>query len=196
LQQRQCLLCRERAEKEAMLRLVVDDEGQLWPDLLQKAPGRGAYLCMEKECLTRLSDKRLGALKRNFSIKLPQQEQFVERLQKGLHQQLLRLFSQHRAVAVVGRDAVMHQMWKNATLLVLLAADAGDALLRQVSDAAAKRQESGQETLLVQSFPGIFLAEAFGRDKVSVAVLDKASVSAKLQYFCHLYELADSLRKQ
>lgn len=179
-----------------MLRLVVDDEGQLWPDLLQKAPGRGAYLCMEESCLAQLSDKRLGALKRNFSVRLPQHMQLVERLQKGLHQQLMRLFSQHRAVAVVGRDAVMHQMWKNGTLLVLLAADAGDALLRQIRDAAGKRQESGQKTVLMQSFPVLFLADAFDRDKVSVAALDTAGVSAKLQRFCRWYERTDALRKQ
>ncbi|MES0372145.1 MAG: YlxR family protein, partial [Mariprofundaceae bacterium] len=94
LNQRQCLICRNRAEKSEMLRLVVDDEGQVWPDLQQKAPGRGTYLCMQKACLENLSDKRLGALRRDFNVQLPQSSKLIERMRGGLHQQLMRLFSQ------------------------------------------------------------------------------------------------------
>lgn len=180
LQQRQCLLCRQRADKESMLRLAVDDQGQLWPDLLQKAPGRGVYLCMEPACLATLSDKRLGALKRHFSVALPQAELFRERLGDALRQQLLRLFTQHRSIAAVGRDAVMHQMWKNAPLLLFLAADAGEALVRQVRDAVEKRRASGAKTVLFEGLDAGFLATAFDREKVSVAALDRTTISPKL----------------
>ena len=192
LHQRQCLICRHRAEKREMLRLVVDDAGEVWPDLFQKAPGRGSYLCMESACLEQLTDKRLGALRRNFEVKLPQCDRLMQRLIEALEQQLRRLFSQHRAVVVLGRDAVMHQMWKSGPLLVLLASDGGDALLRQVTDAVAKRADSGSETLLMQRFSSLFLADVVGREKVSVAAVDISAVSAKLYPFCVWYErLAD-----
>lgn len=181
LKQRQCLLCRQREDKEAMLRLVVDGEGQLWPDLLQKAPGRGVYLCMQPDCLATMTDKRLGPLRKNFEVKLPQSEALKERMHVILRQQLLRLFTQHRSVAAVGRDAVMHQMWKNGPLLLFLTADAGEALVRQVSDAVEKRQASGEVTVLLQKLDAEFLAAAFGREKVSVAALEQSAVSPKLQ---------------
>ncbi len=177
-----------------MLRLVVDDEGQVWPDLFQKAPGRGTYLCMEQGCLENLSDKRLGALRRNFSVQLPQCSKLIGRMQDGLYQQLMRLFSQYRAAAVLGRDAIMHQMWKSGPLLVLLAADAGDALTRQVSDAAEKRLESGRKTFVLHGFSTEFLAEAFARDKVSVAALETKTISVKLHRFCVWYERAHELK--
>lgn len=194
LNQRQCLICRNRAEKGEMLRLVVDDEGQVWPDLFQKAPGRGTYLCMEKACLENVSDKRLGALRRDFNVQLPQSLKLIERIRDGLHQQLMRLFSQYRAAAVVGRDAVMHQMWKNRPLLVLLAVDAGDALVRQINDAAEKRREAGKKTVVMDSFSVSFLAEAFARDKISVAALDRTATSAKLHPFCVWYERTQELK--
>ena len=171
-----------------MLRLVVDDAGEVWPDLFQKAPGRGSYLCMERACLEQLTDKRLGALRRNFDVKLPQCDKLMQRMQEALLQQLRRLFSQHRAVVVLGRDAVMHQMWKNGPLLVLLASDGGEALLRQVNDAIEKRASSGAETLLMQRFSSLFLADVVDREKVSVAAVELSVVSAKLYPFCVWYE--------
>jgi predicted RNA-binding protein YlxR (DUF448 family) len=187
LKQRQCLICRDSAAKSVMLRLVVDDEGQIWPDLLQKAPGRGTYLCMKQACLEGLTDRRLGALRNKFNVQLPQSLSLMQRIREGLRQQLMRLFSQFSAVAVLGRDAVMHQMWKNGPLLVMLASDAGDALVQQVEDGVGKRQGAGKKTMLFHRFSTTFLAEAFSRDKISVAALDTANVSTKLQMFCDWY---------
>jgi predicted RNA-binding protein YlxR (DUF448 family) len=170
-----------------MLRLVVDDEGQIWPDLLQKAPGRGTYLCMKQACLEGLTDKRLGVLRNKFNVQLPQSLSLMQRVREGLRRQLMRLFSQFGAVAVLGRDAVMHQMWKNGPLLVMLASDAGDALVQQVEDGVGKRQEAGEKTTLLHGFSTSFLAEAFARDKISVVALDTANVSTKLQMFCDWY---------
>ncbi|NOR72393.1 MAG: DUF448 domain-containing protein [Mariprofundaceae bacterium] len=187
LKQRQCLICRDSGEKSLMLRLVVDDEGQIWPDILQKAPGRGTYLCMQQACLEGLTDRRLGALRNRFNVQLPQSLSLMQRIGEGLRRQLMRLFSQFGAVAVLGRDAVMHQMWKSGPLLVILASDAGDALVQQVEDGVGKRQGAGEKTTLLHGFSSSFLAEAFSRDKISVAALDTANVSTKLQMFCEWY---------
>lgn len=170
-----------------MLRLVVDDEGRIWPDLFQKAPGRGTYLCMKQACLTGLTDRKLGALRNRFNVQLPQRANLMERTGEVLRRQLMRLFSQFGAVAVLGRDAVMHQMWKSGPLLVMLASDAGDALVQQVEDGIGKRRKAGEKTILLHGFSTSFLAEAFARDKISVAALDTANVSTKLQMFCDWY---------
>jgi len=92
LKQRQCLICRSSAEKQEMLRLVVDDDGQVWPDLFQKAPGRGTYLCMKQSCLKKLTDKSLGVLRSKFSVKLPQSASLMERIDEGLRRPLVRSF--------------------------------------------------------------------------------------------------------
>ena len=48
---RQCLGCRTMYEKRALIRAVRSPEGEITLDFRGKAPGRGAYLCQNPECL-------------------------------------------------------------------------------------------------------------------------------------------------
>ncbi|HIS95604.1 MAG TPA: YlxR family protein [Candidatus Ventricola gallistercoris] len=50
---RMCVGCREMKEKRALLRIVRNAEGAVSFDRVGKAPGRGAYICKSKECLTK-----------------------------------------------------------------------------------------------------------------------------------------------
>lgn len=45
--------CREMKEKKALLRIVRNAQGEISFDRIGKAPGRGAYICKSKECLTK-----------------------------------------------------------------------------------------------------------------------------------------------
>jgi len=170
-----------------MLRLVVDEAGQLWPDMLQKAPGRGVYLCMREACLKQLHDKRLRGLRLKPRPALPQAEVLIQRIREALVRHMMQLLSRLRAAAAVGRDAVMHRMWNNAPLLLLLAADAGDALRRQVDDAVAKRRAAGHETNVVTAPEAVLLGQGLGRERVSVAVLECSALSARMEKLCTWY---------
>jgi len=174
-----------------MLRLVVDGDGQIWPDLLQKAPGRGVYHCMSEVCLARMNDKRLQALKAHFHIALPQWVMLLGRIESVLQQQLVRMCALQRASAAIGRDAVMHRLWNNTPLLLLRAADAGAALVRQIDDGLRKRGEAGCSAALVNVASRQWLGEMFGRDGVAVVALDAAGVAAavahRLEKYCVWY---------
>lgn len=185
--ERSCFLCREQRPKNEMLRLVVDEAGQIWPDVLQKAPGRGTYLCMRKECLSQLSDKRLGMLKQHFAVRLPQSDDLMSRTAAALELLIKQQFNRLRQDAAVGRDAVMHRMWKNRPLLIVLAIDAGDALIRQVHDAVEKRDASGLKTGLIEGFSSDFLALCFGRDRVSTVALADEPKTKRLQLISAWY---------
>lgn len=50
---RQCIGCREMKPKKELVRVVRSPEGALSLDFRGKAPGRGAYLCPNTECLKR-----------------------------------------------------------------------------------------------------------------------------------------------
>lgn len=54
---RTCAGCRERAEKDSLLRIVARD-GIGVPDVTQTAPGRGAYLHRSMACLDRAFRRR------------------------------------------------------------------------------------------------------------------------------------------
>lgn len=185
--ERTCFACRHKADKAEMLRLVVDDAGIIWPDLLQKAPGRGTYLCMQESCLGRLNDKRLGALRQRFLLQLPQYASLRQRIEEVLVKQIGRYLSAMRGGADAGRDAVMHRMWKNGPLLVVLASDAGEALVRQIGDAVARRREAGEEVMLLDMLPGALLSEVFQRERLSVVAMERTAATAKLQQLCAWY---------
>ena len=48
---RQCMGCRERKPKRELIRVVRSPEGAVSLDFQGKAPGRGAYLCPDPNCL-------------------------------------------------------------------------------------------------------------------------------------------------
>lgn len=68
---RQCLGCREMKPKSELIRAVRSPEGEVSLDFKGKAPGRGAYVCPDPECLKRVRKSR--ALERAFSAPLPDQ---------------------------------------------------------------------------------------------------------------------------
>ena len=74
---RQCLGCREMKPKRELIRVVRSPEGEVSLDFKGNAPGRGAYICPNAECLKRAVKAR--ALERAFSAQIPRE--VYERLQ-------------------------------------------------------------------------------------------------------------------
>ncbi len=66
---RQCVGCREHKEKTQLVRVVRSPEGEIALDPRGKAPGRGAYLCPDPQCLKRAVKSR--ALERALSAPVP-----------------------------------------------------------------------------------------------------------------------------
>ena len=187
--ERTCFVCRKTWAKAQLLRLVVDDEGQIWPDFSLKLPGRGIYLCMSESCLRGLSDKRLQILKRDFSPQLPQWQVLQQRMSDMLGLRIGQLMSAMKRRSAIGRDAVMHRMWDKDALLVLFAADAGEALVRQVQDAVKKRElglikSSSPSKVLVSMLDAKALGLALGREKVSVVAFLQSNPVEKFQQLC------------
>lgn len=65
---RQCIACREAKEKKAMLRVVKNAEGKVFLDFSGKASGRGAYICDNPACITKLKKGKL--LDKVFSCRI------------------------------------------------------------------------------------------------------------------------------
>ena len=56
---RMCIACREMKPKRDMLRIVKNAEGEIKLDFSGKAPGRGAYICNNGECIAKLKKQKL-----------------------------------------------------------------------------------------------------------------------------------------
>ncbi len=165
-----------------MLRLVVDGEGVIWPDVMQRAPGRGSYLCLRAECIRRMRDKSLRGVRGASAAN--DWRSLRERIVAALDAVIVRACQRLRPRMAIGRDAVMRRMWKNTPLLLLLAGDAGAALRRQALDALEKRREGGDRAVCVPVADTATLGRWLGRERVAVAALDDAPETKKLKRFC------------
>lgn len=56
--QRQCVGCREKKPKPELIRVVRAPDGGISLDARGKAAGRGAYLCLDPECLKKARKSR------------------------------------------------------------------------------------------------------------------------------------------
>ena len=66
---RQCLGCREMKPKRELIRVVRSAAGEISLDFRGKAPGRGAYICPNPQCLRKAV--KAHALERAFSAQIP-----------------------------------------------------------------------------------------------------------------------------
>ena len=82
---RQCVGCREMKAKKALVRVVRSPEGEISLDFRGKAPGRGAYVCPQAECLRRAIKSK--ALERGLDCQIPQEiyDQLLLRMEAGDH---------------------------------------------------------------------------------------------------------------
>ena len=78
--QRQCMGCRERKEKKAMIRVVRCTDGSVSLDFNGKLNGRGAYVCPDPECLKKAQKSK--ALERSLEVAIPQE--VYDRLEKEM----------------------------------------------------------------------------------------------------------------
>ena len=63
--QRRCVACRSMKDKNELIRIVKNKNGEISLDATGKAQGRGAYICKDLSCL--LKAEKSGALNRAFS---------------------------------------------------------------------------------------------------------------------------------
>ena len=82
---RQCVGCREMKAKKELVRVVRSPEGEISLDFRGKAPGRGAYVCPQAECLRRATKSK--ALERGLDCQIPQEiyDQLLLRMEAGGH---------------------------------------------------------------------------------------------------------------
>lgn len=85
---RTCVGCGEQKTKKELIRVVKNNENQVFVDFRGKANGRGAYICPSLECLKK-AQKR-DALSRSLMIKIDQEiyERLAEELAAGDQEEL------------------------------------------------------------------------------------------------------------
>ncbi|UCG14424.1 MAG: YlxR family protein [Deltaproteobacteria bacterium] len=67
--QRTCIVCGRKRAKGELLRLALDAESKVQFDRGQRYSGRGAYICIGPDCLTRV---KMSRLRKAFRRSLPE----------------------------------------------------------------------------------------------------------------------------
>lgn len=78
---RKCVVCHEHKIKNDLLRIVKNKEGQVFIDKEGKINGRGAYICLDINCLSKARERKLlnNSLKTNISEEIYQEiENYVK----------------------------------------------------------------------------------------------------------------------
>lgn len=190
--ERRCILSGEHGLREQLVRLAISPEDQngqchVLPDVQAKAPGRGAWIAVNRTVLeAALAKGQLkGALTRGFkgaSFYLPADlPDLVERaLRKALSD---RLGLEMRAGGIVlGSDRIAEQARQGRIALLLHAADAsedGRKKLDQAWRVGQEKEGSGKRGLILP-LDRAALSVALGRDNVVHLAVGNAAAAQRI----------------
>ena len=68
---RLCIGCREKKPKWELLRIVKNNEGEIFVDPTGKKNGRGAYICRNMDCFAKA--RKAKSLSHEFSCEIPEE---------------------------------------------------------------------------------------------------------------------------
>ena len=77
---RKCVGCQEMKSKKEMMRVIKTADGEFLLDATGRKNGRGAYLCPDRECLTKAIKNK--GLERSFKQSIP--EEVYQALEKEM----------------------------------------------------------------------------------------------------------------
>jgi len=182
--ERTCILSRRTAPKEELIRLALSPEGEILPDVRARAPGRGAWIGVNRADLDTANarGKLKAALQRAFKIndvKIP--PDLGVRIERALRQTTLdRLGMEARAGNLInGSDKVETAARMGKVQLLLHAADAGEDGRKRMDQ--AWRVGGGEPRGMIFPDGRTILSMALGRENVvHIALTDRAAAARVL----------------
>ena len=184
---RTCILAREEAPRDGLIRLVLSPDGEVLPDIRAKAPGRGAWIGVDRAELeaAQAKGKLRGALARAFrtqDIRVPEDlgARIASQLQRGA---LDRLGLEAKAGHVTtGGEKLVKAARSGKLHLLLHASDAGEdgaGKLAQAWRVGSDMEGSGRKGLTLP-VPRTILSLALGRENVVHAGLTDAKAAKRV----------------
>ena len=179
--ERSCILTRRKGDRSDLIRLALGPDGQVAPDVRAKAPGRGAWIGVDRPTLeaAQAKGKLKGALARAFKtgdLSIP--ADLGERIEAALRQTALdRLGLEARSgTLLTGSEKIETAARRGEVHLLIHAADAGEDGNRKLDQAWRVGGGTGQG--LVFPAERAILSLALGRQNVvHIALIDRAAAA-------------------
>ncbi|MEL7252621.1 MAG: RNA-binding protein [Pseudomonadota bacterium] len=170
--ERKCIASGDVLPKASLIRFVVGPDGQIYPDLAEKLPGRGIYVKADPDALNKAATKGLFARAAKTKVTVP--EGLVEGLEPMLARRVVDLISLARkgGRAVTGYEKVKDWLLKETARVLIQASD------------GSERGKSKLSTPYGGNYIGWLTAEelgkAFGRQTAIHAALGDGGLSQRV----------------
>jgi predicted RNA-binding protein YlxR (DUF448 family) len=170
--ERRCIVTGEVREKEELLRFVIGPDNSVVPDLDERWPGRGLWLCPSRDVVNTACAK--NAFARAARQKVVVDPALADRIEVMLSQKCIDLLSLARRAgqAVAGFEKVRAQIDDGAELILAARDGAADGKARIAAKAA------GLQVFSVLNAAEI--AAAFGRDHAVHAAVAPGGLAQRL----------------
>jgi predicted RNA-binding protein YlxR (DUF448 family) len=185
--ERKCILSGKHDARDALIRLAISPDGLVLPDVRAKAPGRGAWLGVDRPTLEAAiaKGKFRGALARAFKGKpLTVPDDLGQMIETALERAFLdRLGLESRAgKLVIGSDRIDEAARKGRVHLLMHASDAGEDGSRKLDQALRVGlgiEGSGDQGVVIPASRAI-LSMALGRENVVHIALIAPAAAARV----------------
>lgn len=173
--QRTCLGCRQVRDQAGLVRYVRAPDGRVTVDYREKLPGRGAYTCLDRECIRQAAGRR--QFDRTFRAAcLPvAAEELCSAISAELHKRLAALLGMARksSQVVSGGNLVLDALEHSGKLAAVIFAD--DVSAGVYEKVARKAAAHGVPTLRFATKAG--LGQLLGKGERSVTALTRGRLA-------------------
>ncbi len=176
--ERKCILSGEHGSRDDLIRLALGPDGEVAPDVRARAPGRGAWIGVDRPTLeaAQARGRLKAALARAFKAPVSLPDQLGERIEAALRQAALdRLGLEARSgYLLTGSEKIEIAARRGEVQLLIHAADAGRDGNSRLDQ--AWRVGGGDPQGLVLPVERAILSLALGRENVvHIAIIDRAA---------------------
>ena len=186
---RTCVLSRAKGERDDLIRLALGPDGQIAPDVRARAPGRGAWIAVNRAALDEANakGKLKGALQRAFKTQaLDVPADLGEKIHGALRQNLLdRLGMEARAGNLVnGSERIEAAARAGKVAMLIHAADSGDDGRKRLDQALRVGARAAGGDPRGVNFPEgrTILSLALGRENVVHLALTNPAAAARVRH--------------
>jgi predicted RNA-binding protein YlxR (DUF448 family) len=183
--QRTCIACRQVKDKRALIRYVAAPDGTLIVDYLSRLPGRGAYTCIDAQCIFDAVKK--NSFQRSFKGRcLPiDAEQLLGQVTSAVEKKITSLIGMARKSRqfIAGSNAVTEALKKGSDLaLVIIATDISTAIEKKIVALALRNNID-----TVHFYDKQMMGQLLGREERSVIAIQSGLLADSLLKELHLH---------
>ena len=169
-----------------MVRVVRSPEGEVLIDLKGRLPGRGAYLCIDRQCVENAVSRKQFDRAFKSSCQVQSVEQIVDALANEIlgHMSSLLGMARKSASFVAGSNAILDALGRNNSLAVIVLAE---DISQQIGEKVSYKAEQ-KKIKTVKLFNKLELGRILGRAERSVVGLPGGKLADAFLDDLHRYQ--------